>query len=98
MSIPKGKMRTMSICLTDLPKEKMTKASNGKLYINLTSWDNDTTDQYDNDFSVTVNFTKEEREASTAQGLKNLYVGNGRVWPDKAATPASQEDVDDLPF
>ncbi len=97
MAIPKGKLRSFSICLSDLPKDKMTKAVNSKIYINLNSWDNDETDQYDNDFSVTVNFTKEEREARTAQGLKNLYVGNGRVIAtgQQAATP---EDTDDLPF
>lgn len=90
----KGKMRTMSICLSDLPKEKMVKPANGKIYISLTSWDNDEPDQYDNDFSITISKTKEE----IAEKAETIYVGNGRIWESKAAEPITEEDADDLPF
>ena len=88
-----GKLRTMSICLSDLPKDKMTKAGNGKIYINLTTWDNDEPDKYDNDFSVQVSKSKEEREAKAA----TVYVGNGRIWPT-GGQPITDEEGDDLPF
>ena len=49
-----GKRRTFSICLTDIPNERILIQENGKKYLNLESWDNDEPDKYDNDFSVRI--------------------------------------------
>jgi hypothetical protein len=51
-----GKKRTMSICLTDIPKEKILIHENGKKYLMIETWDNDEPDKYDNDFSVSISF------------------------------------------
>lgn len=96
-----GKLRTMSICLTDiknLAADKIVKAQNGKLYISLSTWDYDETDKYDNDFSVSVSPSKEERERHNAgEKVDRVFVGNGRIW-EPNQQQASQDDVEDLPF
>ena len=89
-----------SICLTDIPKEKITEGKNGKKYLNVTLWVNDTPDQYGNIGSVQVSQTKEQREAQE----KKQYIGNFKQ-PNAQATaaqataaPASADTNDDLPF
>lgn len=94
-----GKSRTMSICLTDIPKDKILKHSNGKLYLALQTYDNDGPDKYDNDFSVSISLTKEEIEAKkNGQTVNRVFLGNGRIWEDKGMQPANTEETDDLPF
>jgi RNA recognition motif-containing protein len=62
-----------SICLSDIPKEKITTSEkNGKKYLNISVWINDEPDQYNNNGSIQVSQTKEEREAQS----KKLYIGN----------------------
>lgn len=55
-----GKARSMSICLTDIPKERIIKHENGKLYLSLSTWDFDGPDKFGNDFSVCISPTKED--------------------------------------
>lgn len=104
-----GKRRTFSICLTDIPKERILIHENGKKYLNLESWDNDEPDKYDNDFSVRVSLNKEEIERKKAgEEVKSVYLGNGRIWEPvskmREATeadfpkPDNPEDDDGLPF
>jgi len=94
-----GRNRTMSICLTDLPKERIMKHSNGKLYLNLSTYDYDEPDQFDNDFSVSIPLTKEEIESKkNGQEVKRIFLGNGRIWEDKGMQASSEKDHDDLPF
>ena len=62
-----------SICLSDIPKEKITTSEkNGKKYLNFNLWVNDEKDQYGNIGSINVSQTKEERES----GAKKVYFGN----------------------
>jgi hypothetical protein len=87
-----------SICLSDIPKEKITEGKNGKKYLNITLWVNDTPDQYGNIGSVQVSQTKDQREA----GEKKQYIGNFKQ-PNAASTPtptatASTPVLEDLPF
>jgi len=84
---------TGSICLSDIPKEKITEAKNGKKYLNLTLWVNDTADQYGNLGSIQVSQTKEQRDAQE----KKQYIGNFKA-PAAPAQPAASETNDDLPF
>ena len=95
-----GKSRTMSICLSDIPKEKIVKHENGKLYLNISTWDNDEPDMYDNDFSVSIPLSKEELERKKGgEEIKRVFLGNGRIWEQKSSTqPATEEETDDLPF
>lgn len=96
---------TGSICLTDIPKEKITTSEkNGKKYLNITVWVNDTPDKYGNNASIQVSRTKEEREAKVTP----VYIGN--LKEPAAAAPASDaplphlqnqppvQPTDDLPF
>ena len=101
-----GKRRTMSICLTDIPKERILIHENGKKYLNIETWDNDEPDKYDNDFSVSICLNKDEIERSKAgETIKRVYLGNGRIWETvskiREATPediANMEEDDSLPF
>lgn len=90
-----GKRRTMSICLTEIPKEKILIHENGKRYLMLETWDNDEPDKYDNDFSVSVALSKDEIERSKAgEKILRTYLGNGRIWePVNKMREATPEDV-----
>lgn len=88
-----SKLYNGSICVTDIPKEKLVKGKNGKLYLNINLWLNDNVDQFGNIGSVQVSLSKEEREA----GGKGAYIGN---FKESQAAPQQpqQGDLDDLPF
>ena len=85
-----------SICVSDIPKEKLTQAKNGKLYLNIDIWINENVDQYGNIGSVSVRQSKEERDAK----LKKVYFGNFKTSDLKPSAPAAPEQtaMDDLPF
>ena len=95
-----GKNRSLSICLSDIPKDKILKHENGKLYLNLSTYDLDEPDQYKNDFNVSVQLTKEEIERKKAgEKVDRVFLGNGRIWQDVVKIhPASEDDTHDLPF
>ncbi len=95
-----GRNRTMSICLTDLPKERILKHTNGKLYLNLSTYDYDGPDKYDNDFSVSIPLNQEEIERKKAgEKVDRIFLGNGKIWEDKVNTaPLKEDEYDDLPF
>lgn len=94
-----GKNRTMSICLSDIPKDRILKHENGKMYLNLSTYDFGEPDRYDNDFSVSIPLTKDEIDAKKAgQDVKRIFLGNGRIWPDKEMQATTTKDHDDLPF
>ncbi len=94
-----SKYRSLNICLTDLPKERMYKSEkNGKIYISLSTYDYDEPDQYENDFSISLPLTKEERERKDkGETINRIFVGNGKIWKSGQTQPA-QQDIDDLPF
>lgn len=94
-----GKTRTMSLCLTDIPKERILKHENGKLYLAIQTYDYDEPDKYDNDFSVSISLNKEEIEQKKSGGqVQRIFIGNGRIWEVKGMQPSSPEDHDDLPL
>ena len=82
----------LSVCLTDLPKDKIKLAENGKKYISLTIRDLQTVDAYGNTHTLFVSQTKEERDAKA----NRTYVGRGKEVVFRAATPTI-EDVESLP-
>ena len=73
--------------------KSFSKAKNGKIYLNLNIWINDTKDQYGNDASIQSSFkdaTKEEK----------FYFGNLKE-SESVATPIVPNEIpndDDLPF
>jgi len=94
-----GRLRTMSICLSDIPKERILKHANGKLYLPLQTFDYDEPDRFDNDFSVSISMTKEEQEAKKSGiPVNRIFIGNGKIWEQQGMQNATPDDVDDLPF
>lgn len=99
-----------SINLNEIPKHKIIDGKKGK-YLPITITINDETDQFGNQGPVTVEQSKEEREAKAAK----VYLGNVKVvWTNgqnveaapsgnsgaPASAPAKPAPVakDDLPF
>lgn len=101
-------MITIDICLTDLPKEKIKRANNGKAYIQLILSERQSVGQYGETHALAVGKTREEREAK----VPTIYVGSGKEYrpatqatpppsqyaPPIQSAPAAAEDADDLPF
>jgi hypothetical protein len=97
---------SLSICLSDIPKDKIKKATNGKLYLQTdVRMKKDGKDQFGNDIYAIVSQTKEEREAQEPK----VYIGSGQYrefTPQGAvrqeeianAPAAGWDDVSDLPF
>jgi hypothetical protein len=83
-----------SICVSDIPKDKLTQAKNGKLYLNVDLWVNAEVDQYGNIGSVSVRQSKEDREAK----VKKIYIGNFKESELKGPATPQQEALNDLPF
>ena len=68
------------------------KGADGK-YINYTASINDELDKYGNNVAITLQQTKEQREAKE----KKVYVGNGKVaWTNGKIEVATKKE--DLPF
>jgi hypothetical protein len=95
-------MSTLISGSIDLTKIDKSKLKDGK-YLNVQISINDTTDNYGNNVAITLNQTKEEREAKE----KKTYLGNAKVvWTDgviktadKVEAKAESKTVEnDLPF
>jgi len=96
-----GKNRTLSICISNVPKDRYLKHSNGKIYLILKTYDLPEKDKYGNDFSVSLPYTDEEQKIKeTGKKVDICFVGSGKIWEDKNNfVPATAKEVeDDLPF
>lgn len=94
-----GRSRTLNICVSDIPKNRILKHENGKMYMNISTWDYEEEDKFGNDFSVSMSPTKEEIEKrKKGEKIDRIFIGNGRIWESKEMQPISDEDKDDLPF
>lgn len=92
-----------SICLTDLidkakqQHSSFTKATNGKIYCNVTVWLNEEVDKYGNIMSVQANVSKEKKDKE-----ERFYLGNLKKSEYKEPQPLEGKDdlpgTDDLPF
>lgn len=91
-----------SICLSDIPKERIKTGRDGKKYLNMTVSQMREPDKFDQTHTIFCSQTKEEREARADR----TYLGKGKelVFDPVAATPESvdqmpvADSVDDLPF
>ena len=91
----------ISICLSDIPKDKIKQATNSKKYISLVVAQRKEVSQYGETHTVFISQDKEEREAKKDK----TYVGGGKEFV-QTATAVTTEDVaamtpmvyDDLPF
>ena len=69
-------MIVISICLSDIPEDKITTSSNGKKYVNIVVDQRKEKDQYDNTHIVYMSQSKDERQAK----VPKKYVGNGKEY------------------
>lgn len=85
-------MIQVSICLSDIPKEKIKVGNNGKKYLNLILSERKEVGNYGETHTLTISKTKEEREANEP----TVYVGSGKEYkPQKeVVTP---ENIDEMP-
>lgn len=67
-----GEFFSVSICLSDLPKEHITEAKNGKKYINLNINKKKEADQYGKDLSVQVDTWKPDASKTAEQESDKL--------------------------
>lgn len=87
----------ISLCLSEIPKEKMSRGSNGKIYVNLCVAFRKEPDQWSRDLKVWVKQSKEDREKSE----EKKYVGAGKtvIFAKETGTmPVTDDDLKNLPF
>lgn len=98
----------ISICLSDIPRDKMSKAKNGKIYCNIIVGMRKEPDQWGRDLKVYMQPTKEDRE----QKKNKTYVGGGKTFIfaqgqinqpsdneiNEVIPPNANNEKDDLPF
>lgn len=70
-----SEIHKVSICLSDIPKERITKAANGKCYITIITAEKKEIDQYGKDATAYLEQTKEERDGKASK----IYIGSGWV-------------------
>ena len=85
-------MIQISLCLSDLPKDKIKQAKNGKKYVNLILAERKEKSKYGETHTLMVSRTKEEREANPKTG----FVGSGILYEDNS-TSVTPEDIDNYP-
>jgi hypothetical protein len=89
-----SKLYNGSICLTDIPKIKINVGKNGKKYLSVNVWINDSVDQFGNIGSIQVSLPKAERDA----GAKGAYIGNFKEPQAAQNAHASTSDLTYLPW
>ena len=84
-----------SICLSELNEQAkkgnkaFSRGQNGKIYVNINVWINDTQDQYGNDASVKISTPKDEVD-------EKIYIGNLKFSLLKGNEPLTPESITDL--
>jgi hypothetical protein len=82
----------VSICLSDIPKDKIKLATNGKKYISLAVAQRKEVSQYGETHTVFISQDKVEREDK----VDKVYVGGGKEFI-QSATAVTVEDVEKMP-
>ncbi len=82
---------TGSICLTDIPKDMITKSEkNGKKYLNIMVCERQEVSQFGQTHNIRLAAKKDD---------KVVYIGNMKPYEQQAQpAPQTQEEDDDLPF
>lgn len=92
----------VSICVSDIPRDRIKQGNNGKKYINVCVSTLREPDVYENTHCVFMQQTKEER----ASKANRIFIGKGKAvnFAPNPITPKSvkqmppADEVDDLPF
>ena len=85
-------MIKLKIDVTKIDKTRLFKGTKGT-YLDLVVYENDTPDEYGNDFSAKQDCTKEDREA----GVKMPYIGNGKHIGQKKQAAPPQRTTNKIP-
>lgn len=90
----KNEQQEISICLNDIPREKMRKNGKGNIYVSLTVAERREPDQWGRNLKVYISQTKSEREKNE----QKIYVGGGKtiIFESEEQQPPSAEDLDKL--
>ena len=83
---------SVSICLTDIPKDKIKLATNGKKYTNIVVAQRKEISQYGETHTVFMSQDKEERAANTDK----VYIGGGKEFI-QTSTPITAEQIESMP-
>ena len=80
----------VSLCVSDIPRDKIFVAENGKKYISICVSELRQPDQYENTHCVFIRQSKEERERKDARPAEPT--------PDQVSDLPVADNTDDLPF
>lgn len=83
-------MITISVCLSDIPKEQIVEAKNGKKYVNLVLDERREVGQYGDTHMLYMSQTKEERENKE----KKVFIGSGKEWKFEERTAPAKETAE----
>lgn len=83
-------MIVLDICLSDIPREKITTGKNGKKYAKICLVEMLKADDWGNTHTLYMSQTKDER----AEGTAKQWVGKGKEYTDRKKT----NDSGDMPF
>ena len=89
-------MEKIRVCLSDLPKEKMRKGNNGKIYITLIVDVRKDPDQWGQNLKVYVDQSQEDRQ----KHCPKIYVGGGKTYnfsTEKGTSPTQEERENLIP-
>lgn len=67
-----GDFQAVSICMTDIPKEHISTASNGKQYVNITISKKKEVDQYGKDLTVVIDTWKPEKKEQVQEPSQSV--------------------------
>lgn len=87
----------ISLCLSDIPKERMSKAKNGKIYVDIVAAMRKEPDQWNRDVKVYARPTEADRKNQAPK----IYVGGGRLITfasSSGETPSDDEVNNLMPF
>lgn len=95
-----SKLRTMSICLSDVPKDRILKHKNGKMYLAVQTYDYDEPDRYNNNFSVQLPYNNDEKKRREAgEKIPRIFVGSGRTFKvEENMRPINDNEADEIPW
>lgn len=85
-------MITLKIDVTKIDKSRLFKGAKGT-YLDIVVYENDTPDEYGNEFSVKQSCSKEDRD----NGVKMPYIGNGKNIGQKKQQAPPQRTTNKIP-
>lgn len=87
-------IQEISLCLSDIPREKMRKGSNGKIYANITVGMRKEPDQWGRDLKVFMTPTEEDKKNNALK----VYVGGGKtfIFVSEAQQAPTDEEINNL--